>query len=980
MKKTILFSGLFIGIVLLVGFASGTLSVDTFQPGDVSGFTVYSDDDTHYIEIPEDDYTSDFEVLTADVNINAGLLNNLNIALNDLDLDYLEGYMRKEYEGDESSLRALYHLNESSCTSGSCVIDSSSNNYHGVPIALENEDWVTGLIGNSYNQDGLITEYIQLPAATLDGLEDFTIDFWVNIDNIHTGIDSELNGFISGCGGTSDVFTFGIWGDINMPSDNFYLKIFNTQISLSYSAGINESSWYHIAGRRDGTNFTLFVDGVEVDSGTVSSTPLDISDVVIGQESDTTGTCGSFNPDQSLEGRIEELRITAEALTKLQIMENLVGAINHTVDFSTQLTTAMNSCSGNPCELYFDITGDDWGNVTLDGLNIEINTAPSTPTTLSPDNDSIFFNDPTLTCSGSIDLDEDDINYLFWNFHSVILNQSASWNGDEGNTGDTDFYEGSSINDRFYVRLRDDGEWIWYSSNFSINADSFILNVQLSTYGANTFDGSIRVDGITVWTMPSDYSQQNITIDLSDYNDGEEHSIGFVAVMSGSPHDNDWNYFYWWFDGLNSNETILQNSSATNYEWEDLASGNYLWSCQACDNQSTCSNFTETRSLYKMDFEECSEGNVALNFTGKDEETGDLLIPDMSFDAALMLESAADSLLYNFGLEDDNNYQLCLIPDGVDVNITGFIEYDSTNSSYSFPRQYYFQDAIINGDTTNNINLFQLSDEFATPITFTAIRGAYAVEDILIHVQRYDPGTGVYTLVAMGETGATGQDIIYMRMTDAWYRILAYEDGVLVYTGDPEHILDSTYTISLAPSGDGMGSYWDDWEALDSINYNLAFNSSGTNMFTLTADDGTGASSSMCLKVEKWSMLDGMETLYYECEESASITMSYEVTDLDATYIGKFIANFDGGWRLMDTEEVSLKTSLSDLIGIDGIIYAILLVGIIAFVGLSSPVAAIVLTIFGLIVSFLIGLISIEWGALIGLIAVGGIILAKMRT
>ena len=352
---------------------------------------------------------------------------------------------------------------------------------------------------------------------------------------------------------------------------------------------------------------------------------------------------------------------------------------------------------------------------------------------------------------------------------------------------------------------------------------------------------------------------------------------------------------------------------------------------------------------------------------------------DITFDAAWTLESAWDSLLYNFGLSGENNYQFCLSPEGVDVNITGFVEYDSTNSSYSFPRQYYFQDATINGDTILDISLFQLSDTFATPVTFTAISSATPVEDVLIHLQRYDPGTGTYTLVAMGKTGASGQDIIYLRLTDAWYRVLAYDGGELAYTGDPEHILDSTYTISLSGGEGGMSDYWDNWNALDTINYNLAFNESGTNHFTLTADDGSGASTSMCLKVEKWSMLDGMQEVYYECESSASITMSYEVTDLDATYIAEFIAFFDGGWRLIDSEELSLSQNLSDMIGMDGIIYAILFIGIIAFIGLWNPIAAVSLTMFGLIISFMIGLVNVTWAALIGILIAGGIILFKIR-
>jgi len=591
--------------------------------------------------------------------------------------------------------------------------------------------------------------------------------------------------------------------------------------------------------------------------------------------------------------------------------------------------------------------------------------APTTPTTLSPDNNSVWFNDPTLTCSGSTDADGDDINYSF-----ITEGYNGTWDLTYSHSGNYLWNIGTSFDDPYYISARNN-YWAAVERDYLIMQD--ILTIWIEGTGGVSKTRTIFIDGNQVYSTVGDPGGQWIDLDVSVYNDNDFHTVKFYTSVQGGT----WGYFKWWWPLVNNNY-ILQNSSSTTYEW-DLETGEYNWACQACDNTSACSDFTETRTLYKMDFEECDSGNVALNFTGRDEETEDLLIPDMTFDAAWTLESAWDALIYNFGLTGDNNYTFCLSPDGLDVNITGFVEYDSTNSSYSFPRQYYFQDAIINGDTSNEIDLFQLSDTFATPITFTALRGATTVEDVLIHVQRYDPGTGDYTLVAMGETGATGQDIIYMRMTDAWYRILAYSDGVLEFVGDPEHILSSSYTIYLTGGAGGMSDYWDNWESLDSINYNLAFNESGTNHVTLTADDGSGASTAMCLKVEKWTMLDGMEELYYSCESSASITMSYEITDLDATYNAKFIAFFDGGWRMMDSEEIALTTNLSDLIGTDGIIYAMLFIGIIAFVGLWNPVASVALTMFGLIISFMMGLISVPWSALIGILIAGGIILFKIR-
>ena len=820
MKKKI-FTGIFVTVLLALSIVSGTLSINTFGPGDVSSFTVTSDDSSYYIEIDEDTYTSDFTVTTAEVNV----------SMDEVLLPIIS------FGGDDLGDINDFSLVESWDTDPPGV---GANDVSGIAYDEEGYIWMVDYIDEEIYQfykNGTYLDNWDIHTSGADDIHGITNygEYLYVVDEV----DDEVYVFNKTSENLLD--NWDISGQTGSPrgitTDGTYIWIVegNPRIYKYYTNG-TYIDYLQLAGYSP-QGITIYEDNIFI----LDDTDNEI--VILDLDGNLKGAI-DVEPHNTMSG----VTTDGEYIWGVFPADDVVNKYNfyttsdEQLDFSTELTTSMNSCTGDPCKLYFNITGEDWGNVTLDGLDIEINTRPTTPTTLSPDNNSVWFNDPTLTCSGSTDLDGDDINY------------------------------------------------------------SFIAE-------------------------------------------------GYAS---------------------------LQNSSSTTYEWEDLEAGSYNWRCQACDN-SSCSDFTETRTLYKMDFEECDSGNVSLNFTGRDEETEDLLIPDMTFDAAWTLESAWDALLYNFGLTGANNYTFCLNPAGLDVNITGFVEYDSTNSSYSFPRQYYFQDAIINGDTSNEIDLFQLSDTFATPITFTALRGATTVEDVLIHVQRYDPGTGDYTLVAMGETGANGQDIIYMRMTDAWYRILAYSDGVLEFVGDPEHILSSSYTIYLTGGAGGMSDYWDNWESLDSINYNLAFNESGTNHVTLTADDGSGASTAMCLKVEKWTMLDGMEELYYSCESSASITMSYEITDLDATYNAKFIAFFDGGWRMMDSEEIALTTNLSDLIGPDGIIYAMLFIGIIAFVGLWNPVASVALTMFGLIISFMMGLISVPWSALIGILIAGGIILFKIR-
>jgi len=605
--------------------------------------------------------------------------------------------------------------------------------------------------------------------------------------------------------------------------------------------------------------------------------------------------------------------------------------------------------------------------------------APTVPPTLLPADGSIYFDDPTLTCSGSTDGDGDDIYYQFFNFTSpadyssaIVINPSTS-NWADGRTycqnlaGNWDLITIDNVEMNDEVDVKGAGiDYLWIGAN-SIDAEntwewvydssSIVYENWATSYPVSTVGG----DDCAIFC--SDGTAGGLCVAKEWIND-DCTGTNKQAVCYN-------------FD-FSIDSTPMQNTTATTFTWEDLPSGIHNWTCKSCDDTAACSGFAENLTVTTMDFYNCTGGNISLNFTGYDEEEKTLLVPDYDLDVSLTLSSATDSKLYSFALTGNQSYQLCLDPAGVEVNVSGFVEYGANNDSYSYPRQYYFDNAQIDGGDQMDISLYQLEDDLATAVTFNAIRDSVGVSDIIIHLQRYDPGTGTYTLVAMGETGASGNDIIYLRLTDAWYRVFAYEDGVLVYSSDAEHILSTTYNMYLSGGGGGYSDWWDDWFAFDDITYNLYYNDT-TNYTVLTADDSTGATTSMCLKVDKYAM-GNIENICYTCESTASVSMSCELVDQDAYYIAKFVAYHDDQWKVIDQIEISLSSGLGDLIGKDGLLYAFLIVGMFAFIGLWNPVIAIILTLIGVIVIWSLGLISMSFLAIAGLVVAGAVLMFKLKT
>lgn len=631
----------------------------------------------------------------------------------------------------------------------------------------------------------------------------------------------------------------------------------------------------------------------------------------------------------------------------------------------------------------------------LFSLPIILAAAPTTPSTLTTNNSVLFT--PEITCSGSTDADSDPIYY---EIYAVNISDGVNIS-DNGCAFPVE--DAAQVNDRgvrFTVANGADGIWL---IGIKKPANSRFERVLLKTSAGVEIDtiDNLGTSGTAAAVTWINFDKPiylapgtNYRIEADNYSNTYEYSAknaapGFpitgdgVIFASGSESGGDVATAY------NVATIVTQNLTRTFYNETagvatavNLTKGEYTnWWCRACDTNGECSAFTENRTLYYMLFDYCNDvyggGSVALNFSGYDEETLANLI-NLSFFADWTL-SGTDDKTYNYELSEENQYTyaFCLDPDYVYVNITGFIDYDSNQTDYSYPRQYYFDEAAIIGNSVQDIGLYQLSDTYATAVTFNVVRNGVGVEDVIIHLQRYNPGTGEATLVAMGETSGSGSETIYLRLTDAWYKIFAYENGDLIYSSGPEHILTSTYNIYLGGAAGEVSSYWEMWQHFDNIIWNISWNND-SHLFGATFDDSTGAANTVCLKVDKL-LINQTENICYNCTTSVSGTIYCGVTDLDASYVAKFIADVNP-WRVLGQLYVNLKEDLKALIGNDGIFYSILIIGLLTFLGIWNPSAAIILAVVGLIVTSMLGFLNIGIGFIMSFVIAAIILLYKLKT
>lgn len=995
-----------LSLAFIVPYVLAGTTINNFLPGEVSSFYVTDNNDSFYFEVPEAVYLSDFEISTALVNVTGG-----EIGMDfKIELDGIEfGNISEKIESICGGANCYYLL--INATSVSCSTDCSNNN--NAVTRLGDSTWMlwsNHTDGYEINRAKTLATMWWGQANDIDCPDDSTCDSLMNssdavgVNAIYSpdARDNDKRYYMTyaytACSGNCQVDmqfdeTTGnedvsLWSRVVMASSD------NIEVQFPLATVVNQCLGT-CNNNEIGTD-TSGDDADNPDDGRIIAWAGGLGAkwyVIVGTNSSITWS------DFEAVGTYYIIDYFDRGIPKITNDLSLFQAdVESQYDFSSALTTAMNSCSGDPCPLYLNLTSTLWGNMTLHSLNVYINAPPSTPTTLAPINNSIYFNAPTLTCGGATDPDGDAFNILFrgkypswcdcgspgttaWDTGST--GSGGSWDNNCVSSGSKCKMSSSSYGSPAYSRAR----------QYFINTNTLDISYVSSAHG--DFENSwakLLIDGTLLLYVTDNTCQSGCTtsFDVSQWNDGLNHSI--EVQMQRPTIDDPGMLLQWWWDDIKINSTdgeegiLLQNTTSTTFTWTNITMGNKNgWWCYTCDEFGACSNSTEERQINQMLFTTCSpdSSSIALNLTTWDEEDDTAL--NSTIDSSITLSSAYDSILFSNSESNEHEHDYCLTPSNIDIYATGFVQYLPDNASYTFPRQYYFESATFNGNNTEDIKLYSLTDALSSAVTFIASRAGSAVPNILIHLQRFDAGTGLFSLVATGKTSGAGTDVIYLRLTDAFYRVIAYESPYstdeLVYDSGTTHITSSPYTMLLSGGTTGQTNDWyDTWNAFGSIAYTLTFNESGTDAFLLVADDSTGVTTSMCLKVDRYTAQSGKQNVCYDCATSSSVSISCIIPDTTSYYTAQFIANQNSDlFQAVYGYAVDLTSGVGDLIGnANGAFFTFLLVGISAFTAIWSPMASIVLALLGLGLGFGLGVLSINPTMVTLIVAIGVFIIAVM--
>jgi hypothetical protein len=363
--------------------------------------------------------------------------------------------------------------------------------------------------------------------------------------------------------------------------------------------------------------------------------------------------------------------------------------------------------------------------------------------------------------------------------------------------------------------------------------------------------------------------------------------------------------------------------------------------------------------------------SVLFNFTGFDEIDNSL--HNMSFKATFQFWTGSGSARSNYSYSNitggQTSYLFCYDENTTDVNVDATIEYYAAGYDV---RNYYLVNNVANLNT-QNFSLYLLGIDYANGITFHVTDYVDTpFPNVIIKAQRYDAGTNTYRVVAMGQTDDDGEAYIFLRKFDAWYRFLVESEAIPIYHSEQTQIkADDIYIRIVETTISTL------MNVFDTIYYRLDY-SNATNVYTLVYSDTTGTVRRGCLEVNRRHQMVLTE-ICNTCEESASATITCDAGNSTGSYIATFYIQGSPNTYIASRVD-DITESMAALIGRDGLILALLLVGVMMLAALYNPVASLVSGVAGLILVSALGIVLIPSIVVGGLVVVVIILIFKLKT
>lgn len=362
-------------------------------------------------------------------------------------------------------------------------------------------------------------------------------------------------------------------------------------------------------------------------------------------------------------------------------------------------------------------------------------------------------------------------------------------------------------------------------------------------------------------------------------------------------------------------------------------------------------------------------GTTSIVYSIRDEETDDLITAD--FDVLFRWRLNASSTVTrneSFNLSGASGYTFGIAPD---KRFYDDISIELAKSGYD-NREFFFNEFEHNG-TVQTPTLYLLNsssaDDFIFVIKDTGLR---TLSDFTVKIFR-DDGGGGFILVENDVTDEFGRVVFSLVLNTVKYRIEIFdENNVLVKVLPAVLAICTTTPCQQEIIVGGEVDFFDPFDELEDYSAELTFNNN-TRVVSFVWADNRGESQTHRLEVTQ-TLFNGTTIVFNGTSTIDTGILSFTASTDRADYKAVAYRTVGGVQTRIDVLLFEVG-SLKDIFGVEGLFWAMFLLGGAILVGLFYPPAAVILYLFGLFLLGLLDIVSMHPALWVAQLVIGGVVI-----
>jgi hypothetical protein len=405
----------------------------------------------------------------------------------------------------------------------------------------------------------------------------------------------------------------------------------------------------------------------------------------------------------------------------------------------------------------------------------------------------------------------------------------------------------------------------------------------------------------------------------------------------------------------------LHNQSTTNGSivFSLLQGYTYLFSINATDATLTSSSLPANASTNMYNFSLLTSNTFELRFFN---ETSNTLLTNINITVQFISESYAT----NSTTSNGTLIVSLLTPD--DYTIRYWYELD-------VPRDYY---VTLTPQSYQNLSLYLIDSSISTLyVPVLQDQNGNPVSDATIKLLRYyilTGNTGEYRIVEMTKTDNNGQGVLRVVPNIINYKFIMVKDTT-TFTSTPTKLTDSTNTYTINTQSSPITSM----ASINDITNTLVYNNA-TGTFVLTWSDDQNLVTQGCLTVKKTGSTGTITTALDQCTSGATGSIIYTITDTNQTqYSASSVLYTNTEFSTYSNSAFADFRTKYQTWGLTGVFLTLLVFLVFSFMGAGSTDTVVLFGVGAIILMSLFGVIFGNYGSIIGILIVVGIIMYKTK-